>query len=106
MNHASPHCVIIWEFRLKKGREGEFEKAYGPTGNWVQFFKQAQDYIKTELLSDPSQPDRYITIDEWTSKGAYEAFRLHHQSEYEKIDRQFEGLTEHETFIGIFIKIP
>ena len=94
--------VIIWEFRTKREREGEFERVYGPEGEWAEFFRRGEGYLGTELLRDIATRGRYVTIDRWTSQAAYDAFRGRNLSEYETIDRRCESLTEHEAHIGSF----
>lgn len=92
--------IVIWEFYAKRGRESEFEKAYGTSGLWAQFFHRSPDYKGTNLLSDTT--GRYLTFDRWTSREAYDAFRKENADEYETIDRKCEELTEQETPIGNF----
>ena len=92
--------VTIWEFRVKKGREAEFELAYGPTGEWARFFERGEGYLGTELLRDAKDRQRYITIDRWTSPATYEAFRSRWADEYEAIDERCEALTEYEAPLG------
>ena len=92
--------VTIWEFRVKKGREAEFERAYGPIGEWARFFERAEGYLGTELLRDAKNRQRYVTIDRWISQATYEAFRSRWADEYEAIDERCEALTEYETPLG------
>jgi len=42
--------VILWRFRPVVGRESEFERAYGPCGEWVRLFRREEGYLGTELL--------------------------------------------------------
>ncbi len=97
--------VIVWEFRVRKGREAEFEQAYGPTGEWAELFKRGEGYLGTELLRDTANRQRYVTIDLWTSPAAYEAFRSRWRQEYEAIDRLCEALTEHEALLGLLAPV-
>jgi heme-degrading monooxygenase HmoA len=92
----------MWEFQVKQGCEADFEKVYGPQGEWAQFFKQGAGYRGTELLRDPANPRRYVTIDRWASQAAYEAFQSRSSAEYEAIDRHCEELTESEALLGSF----
>jgi heme-degrading monooxygenase HmoA len=92
--------VIIGEFHAKRGREQEFEQAYGAQGEWVEFFKRGMDYLGTELLRDPAKLGRYLTIDRWVSQAAHEAFRREWAIEYAAIDRRCERLTEQEALLG------
>ena len=94
--------VIIWKFQPKRGFEKEFEEAYNAKGAWAQFFKNDKGYIRTELLHDNNDHDRYLTIDYWTSQEAYEAFRKQHADEYKAIDLKCESLTAHEAHVGSF----
>ncbi|MBF8249241.1 MAG: hypothetical protein HW374_2041, partial [Bacteroidetes bacterium] len=46
----------------------------------------------------------YLTVDEWTSKEAYDEFKRAHEREYQELDENFEALTESEVHIGSFIR--
>ncbi len=98
--------VIVWEFRAQPGREDEFERVYGPEGDWANFFRRGEGYLGTELIRDVETPGRYVTIDRWASAAAYEDFRSRNSSEYEAIDRRCESLTEHEARLGSFLTMP
>jgi heme-degrading monooxygenase HmoA len=68
---------------LYEARDAEsFEQAYGPEGEWAQFFRDARGYIGTELLRDVETPGRYVVIDRWESSDAYNAFLEAHGAEY------------------------
>lgn len=60
----------------------QFERAYGPEGEWAQFFAGGAGYIGTELLRDVEQPGRYVSIDRWESRDAYNAFVEAHRDAY------------------------
>lgn len=95
--------VYIWEFQVKPDREAAFEQAYGPHGDWVQLFRKAPGYIRTELLRDTDKPNRYVTIDHWQSEAAQRDFRQRFAAEFEAIDKKCEALTQSETLIGNFV---
>ncbi len=95
--------VIIWEFQLNNSAEKEFTGAYGSQGIWTSFFKKGEGYVRTELLHDTVKPHRYVTIDYWLSKEAYETFRAQYADEYKAIDLKCELLTVHEAHLGSFI---
>jgi heme-degrading monooxygenase HmoA len=98
--------VLLWRFRSLVGRESEFEQAYGPSGEWTQLFRRADGYLGTELLRRSDDPREYLAIDRWASRVAYEAFRARWSSEYRRLDRLLEELTEEETPLGVFEVIP
>jgi heme-degrading monooxygenase HmoA len=92
--------VIIWEYQVKEEQLVAFEKIYASHGAWAELFRKEVGYLGTELLRDSNQPQRYITIDRWTSPEDYESFRSKWESEYARLDAQCEGLTEQETLLG------
>lgn len=94
--------IILWEFIVKGGHEEEFARAYDADGTWAQFFHKDNNYLGTELLHDILEPQRYVTIDRWTSEEAYRAFREKNLREYETIDREFEHFMDSETPLGSF----
>jgi heme-degrading monooxygenase HmoA len=74
--------VIALVFRYEVRDPETFEAAYGPEGDWAQFFRQGAGYIGTELLRDVEERDRYLVIDRWESAEAYNAFLSEHNEEY------------------------
>ena len=74
--------MIALVFRYDVRDPEAFKDAYGPNGDWAQFFRHGTGYIGTELLRDVDEPDRYIVIDRWESIDAYNLFVAEHQTEY------------------------
>lgn len=60
----------------------EFERVYGPDGEWTVFFRAGAGYIGTELLRDVESAGRYVVIDRWESADVYNAFVAEHRDEY------------------------
>ena len=100
--------VIIWRFRPAVGREGEFERAYGPSGQWAWLFGRGHGYLGTELLLRRSEDGsrEYLTLDRWVSRAAYETFRSRWGEEYRRLDHRLEELSEEETLLGAFEALP
>ena len=94
--------VIAWEFRVRQDKLVEFEKKYGPEGAWARFFRGSAGYIRTELVRDVVVDFRYLTLDYWKSEEEFRRFREQNLAEYERLDKEFEGLTESETRLGAF----
>jgi heme-degrading monooxygenase HmoA len=92
----------VWEFIVAEANRGDFEAHYAPGGSWGQMFREHSGYIETVLLHDLECPQRYVTIDRWVSREAYDSFRGTCAEEYEQLDRQCEGLTSEERFLGAF----
>ena len=102
MKRSGAGWIVIWEFRPRRGREAEFREAYGPAGAWVALFGSAPGYLGSELVRDLDDPDRYLTIDRWTSREALESFRRIRDAEYRALDRVTESLTSSEIHLGDF----
>jgi heme-degrading monooxygenase HmoA len=94
--------VIVWEFRIKAEKESEFIKHYGPDGSWARFFRSGGGYVRTELVNDVADPVRFLTLDYWRSQNEFKKFRDENLAEYERLDKDCEGLTEKETRLGSF----
>jgi heme-degrading monooxygenase HmoA len=87
---------ILWEFWVKAGSESEFEKHYGSNGTWAQLFRRGKGYIGTNLFGDVSNPQRYLTLDQWNSQEEFEIFEKEYGKEYKAIDNTCEQLTTKE----------
>ena len=99
---AGAGYTTVWEFRVAPACQYEFEKHYGPDGTWARLFRSAEGYLGTDLLRDRKNTLRYLTIDRWESREAWLAFRRAHGAAYERLDREFEGLTTSEAPLGEF----
>ena len=93
---------IVWEFRVAPKHRAEFERHYGATGVWAEFFRRDPAYRVTHLLRDLADPSRYLTIDLWDDWNPYQAFRAAYRQEYAALDQQMEALTESERELGVF----
>jgi heme-degrading monooxygenase HmoA len=94
--------AYIWEYIVSPDRLADFQKAYGPAGEWVQLFRKAPGYRRTELHRDQTNAQRFVTIDYWESAAAWQAFRSHFAAEFEALDARCETLTLHERELGRF----
>jgi len=92
--------VALWEFEVKPGDEEKFEKVYGADGAWAKLFLQDPQYRGTRLVKDVERDRVYLTLDFWETRDAYEKFKEENAAEYERIDRECEGMTVREVKIG------
>jgi len=92
--------VALWEFEVKPGCEEKFVKVYGAEGAWAKLFAPDAAYRETRLVKDVGRERVYLTLDFWESREAYERFKKENAAEYEKIDRECEGMTVREVKIG------
>ena len=72
--------ALIFSYDVTDG--AEFERTYGPEGDWAKFFGSGAGFIGTELLRDLEIPGRYLVIDRWDSGEAYNTFVEQNREEY------------------------
>ena len=101
---AGSGYLTLWAFNVQPDRKAEFEFHYGPEGTWVRLFRRAPGYLGSELLCDRADENRYVTIDRWETPEAWQAFRSLFAADYERLDREFEGLTTAESRLGEFAR--
>ena len=92
---------IVWEYDVRPEEVTQFEQVYGSDGLWVKFFHNSEDYLGTELFRSAVQPNRFITLDRWRSRVAYENFRKNYAADYAHLDDWCERLVEHERTLGV-----
>ena len=102
---AAAGYATLWEFVVAPAKQAEFEAHYGPDGTWARLFRRAPGYVGSELLRDRADPLRYLTIDRWESRDAWQAFRSGYSADYERLDREFEGLTAREAPLGEYSRV-
>jgi len=96
--------VMVWEFRVTQGKEAEFIEKYGREGIWARFFRNGRGYLRTELVRDVDDTQRFLTLDHWQSEEEFKSFRQQNLVEYERLDKECERLTETETCLGALIR--
>lgn len=94
--------LALWEFEVKPGSEEKFEEVYGADGAWAKLFLQDSQYRGTRLVKDVARERVYLTLDFWETREAYEKFKRENAAEYERIDKECEGMTVREKKVGEF----
>jgi heme-degrading monooxygenase HmoA len=92
--------AYVWEFQVAAGLQPEFERHYGTDGTWVDLFRQHPGFLGSSLLQDRANPLRYVTIDRWRNKEAFQDFRAQFAAQYEALDALCERLTVKERSLG------
>ena len=91
---------VVWEFRVRPGREAEFERRYGNEGDWVALFRAGEGYLDSTLVPDPAVRGRYLVTDRWRDAESYRRFKARFAQPYAALDRECEALTEDERALG------
>ena len=81
---------------------GGFAPVYGSGGEWSRFFRTGTGYVGTELLQDVEHPGRYLVIDRWESREAYNAFVEANRDEYMRRVDETAFSFAHELRLGTF----
>jgi heme-degrading monooxygenase HmoA len=90
--------ALIWRFEVNDAHRAEFERAYGPTGDWARLFARSGGFRGTELLR--ADDGSYITFDVWRARADFDAFLAEHGDDYEALDRRAEAWTRAEHKLG------
>lgn len=94
--------TILWEYEVRGDRIAAFKQMYGPGGKWAELFENGKGFLGTTLIQSQDHPQRFTTIDQWESLNDYKTFLALSKEEYDRLDRQCEGLTERESYLGTF----
>jgi len=92
--------VCIWEFRVTAGSERDFERIYASDGDWARLFRRSPDYVGTDLYHDIADSRRYLTMDRWRSRTAFDALKNQWRDEYLTLDGRCTCLTDSERLVG------
>ena len=87
---------------MRPGCEAAFLEAYASDGVWARLFRKSPEFLGVELVQSVKHPLRFFTLDAWTSRKAFEEFRVEFSESYETLDVKLAGLTEWERRIGAF----
>lgn len=93
--------ATIWRFRVPAAAVADFERAYGPSGDWARLFARAPGYAGTELLKLHGEDGTYLTIDRWNSGNDFHAAKEMLDHDYTALDRRCEAYTSEETWLGL-----
>lgn len=95
--------AIVWRYEVAEQYRGDFERAYGPAGDWAQLFGRAEGYIRTDLMAGDG--NGYATIDHWRSEDDFHAFQARYAADYMALDERCEPWTISEERIGQFMML-
>jgi heme-degrading monooxygenase HmoA len=87
---------ILREFRPKPEKESQFRTVYRCRGVWARFFHTSPGLLGTQLFRDSKDLHRFVMLDRWLSREAFEKFRLANLSESQDLDICCESFTSRE----------
>lgn len=90
--------VAVWRYHVREEHRTEFERAYGPDGDWVALFEAGEGYLGSELVRG-SAIGEYVTIDRWASSEVYATFLERWGDDYAALDGRLQHLTQDEKLV-------
>ncbi len=87
-------------YDVRPGSVELFEQVYGADGDWARLFRAAPGYLGTELFRSVATPGRYLTVDDWAARAAYELFRSRAGAAYAELDARCDELTLTERLVS------
>ena len=94
--------ICIWEYEVKPEFKESFINYYKSSGDWAKLFERAEGFIRTELFSEQTGVNDFITIDYWESEKNYDEFMNKYYDEYNELDNRCSNFTVSEIMIGSF----
>ena len=94
--------AIMWQFDVKSGQEGEFERLYGVEGEWATLNRQTRSYLGTSFLRDQNRSSRYLVIEYWSEMLVYEQHRAYRSDAIASLERRGTTLVEAMEPLGVF----
>ena len=94
--------MIALIFSYQAREPAEFERIFGPNGDWAQFFRRGRGYVGTELLRDVGASGRYVVVDRWETAEAYNTFVAEHRDEYMRRTDDTRFYHDQELHLGTF----
>ena len=93
---------IFYRYRVHPAQARAFEHAYGPQGPWAKLFAVHPGFRRVRLFRHKHEPSIYVTVDVWSTKANYEAFRELYRDEYRRLDQQLALLKMEEQMLGFY----
>ena len=87
---------LVWRYEVNPKSIAAFEDAYGPGGDWDEFFNGAPGYEGTEFYRSFSKPNVYITVDYWSKPGERDDYVASRRAEFDAIDARCRRFTKDE----------
>ena len=85
--------IRVWRYRVHIKDVSDFERAYGPEGDWAKLFGRSSGYEGTRLFRDCSDETVFLTVDSWSDKSDWDLFLGQWKTEYYRLDKALAYLT-------------
>jgi heme-degrading monooxygenase HmoA len=84
--------IRIWEYDVSEESVDRFIAAYGPLGDWARLFARGDGFVRTELFRSTQTATRFVTLDVWSSKEAWQVFLHRWSAPYAELDTTLQSL--------------
>jgi hypothetical protein len=94
--------AVVWQFTVKQGQEGAFERLYGADGPWTSLSRKTRSFLGSSFLQELAEARRYLVVEYWSEMLVYEKHLESMRAEIEKLEAERTLLIESMTPLGVF----
>ncbi len=97
--------IVLTEFIARENKAAEFEDYFGSAGKRAETLRNGEGFMSTELLKDKEVKLRYVTMDRWVSKDAYDDFGIEFENENSDLAKAGEEFSSKQVLIGVLERL-
>ena len=90
----------ICKFRVREGCDDGFVRMN--MHDWPDFFSRSSDYRGTTIGRNADDPRVYVTMDEWTSKSAFDGYVKENGKEWDALSARHKDFFESFENVGFY----
>ena len=94
--------AVVWQFDVRHGTEGDFERFYGADGDWTKLSRRSRSFLGSSFLRDIAVYGRYLLIEYWGEMVVYEKHLASFDTEVKALEEQRERFVDRMETIGVF----
>jgi hypothetical protein len=94
--------AVVWQFQVKPGKQGEFERTFGADGEWSTAARRSRSFLGSSFLRDQARDSSYLLIEYWSEMVVYEQHRSRRTSAIEQLEARREALCESVVPLGVY----
>ncbi|HEY8550958.1 MAG TPA: hypothetical protein VIL35_13450 [Vicinamibacterales bacterium] len=94
--------AVVWQFDVRRGREGDFERLHGADGDWTKLSRRSRSFLGSSFLKQLGTPGRYLLLEYWSEMFVYEKHLADFSDEVEKLKARRAEMVVETIPLGIF----
>lgn len=93
---------VFRKYRVHPVQARAFEHAFGAAGPWAKFMAQGDGFRRIRLFRHKLEPQTYVQIQVWETKGELESFLQNHAETYKRLAKELRPLTLEQALLGYY----